>query len=541
MTTTAETTDTGTEDAAVTVTAARVYSLFLALAGGDPDLADQLMQTHAEANGDASVEDMVNRLVGRDQDDIVDSLLAAYPDQAEVFVETLFTNRGLEVDVPIDQVVQMIVSGDVGFTQVQQTLDQSGGLGSLSTETDTSAEQIPESGGIGVGELKIRSGATWYRIEGPSGTDAEAQWVAVYQIPGTDYLISFEASAAQMDAIYGPGQRPAFYTAIDQESFDALGTVYSGNIAEMEGPESFASAYERSVAAGLGLDRVPESLRGNAEIQGIIFLAESNSWSDERLYDELAKTEAFAIRFPEIEQFRKLGMSVSESVEAYLQFEFSVNQLTLQSEGRLATDAEINGLIAAGHSIDAVTESFQIFQRMEDNADALTAFNEILVAQGYNNGNPLTADDMFDFLKGTAPAELYDVYESAAIREAASGTGLGDLISAADAEELARLTVGRTGIGAAYEGLVQAAQHILRLRTELNLGQFDLDEQDLIDISLGISPRSGKSQVEVGENIARAIRQAQGTLERRARPYFGFTPEGTPQAASLANLRPLSA
>src|SRR5690606_40999163 len=51
----------------------------------------------------------------------------------------------------------------------------------------------------------------------------------------------------------------------------------------------------------------------------------------------------------------------------------------------------------------------------------------------------------------------------------------------------------------AYQQFTQVAVQALRFRHELNVNQFGLDVEDLIDLSFGRAPRSGKSAAEIGE------------------------------------------
>jgi hypothetical protein len=174
---------------------------------------------------------------------------------------------------------------------------------------------------------------------------------------------------------------------------------------------------------------------------------------------------------------------------------------------------------------------------MEKNAGALAAFNEILVARGQA---PLGDDDMFEFMAGNAPKDLYDIWEETSLHRAATDAGFG--IGVQGAIDLARRTEGLTSYEAAYEGLQDAAAKALLYRTEMDLGRYNINEQDLIDASLGLAPSSGVSASELTRNLQRAFLSAKATREAaRVNPFTGFAADGTPAQQSLARSRVQSA
>jgi len=144
---------------------------------------------------------------------------------------------------------------------------------------------------------------------------------------------------------------------------------------------------------------------------------------------------------------------------------------------------------------------------------------------------------MFDFIAGTAAADVYDLWEASSIAEAAAAAGLGDVFTAEDAMAFAIETEGVTSLGDATGAFQSAAQLVLKFRNEIEFEQFDITQDDVIDLSLGRAPRSGTSGAVLQENLNRAVLSAQGSLRGRAKPFTGFTPKGTPQKASLGGLR----
>lgn len=362
--------------------------------------------------------------------------------------------------------------------------------------------------------LMIYGGGIWVKVTDPSGTEASEKWIVFYTLPGGQ-SIYFEATPEQMKAIFGPTAQPEIFSTVNQAGLDqGENFFFGGNIAEVETQtaENFLTAYERAVAAGLGTGVVPEELLGNAEVESLIFLAEHEDWSTDRLMDALSKTQAFRTRFPQIDVFRKQGLNVQQSVQAYKEYENTVNAYNLKYEGREATSEEINALIAKQHSPELIQKTYEVFERFETNEKALAAFNQVIQFSGRQ---ALTEDEMFDFLAGEGAPELYDFYAQAALREAAVGAGLGDVADLADIKTLQGLLGDDIDFGRAYEGMTQAARLILQFRREIDMGSLDMD--DLVDINLGVAPRSGKTQAQVAQEMERALAGARAFLGRRTR------------------------
>lgn len=410
--------------------------------------------------------------------------------------------------------------------------------GEETTQSTTSSSTAPPGGGGGAGgagggsgtppppstpmeqtpvaqnPLMLYGGGLWVQITDPTGTEASSKWVVFYTLPGGQ-TVYFEATPDQMKAIFGPVSQPQQFSTISQSSLDSTeGLFFGGNVAEVETqqPENFITAYERAVAAGLGTGVVPEELRGNVEIESLIFLAEHEDWSTDRLFEELAKTQAFRARFPQIDVFRKQGLNVQQAVQGYREYENMVNALNLQYEGREATSDEITSLIARQHSPQLIQSTYEVFERFETNEKALAAFNEVLQF----SGRPvLSEDDMFNFLAGEGAPELYDFYAQAALREASVSAGLGDVADLSDIRTIQGLLGDDIDFGRAYEGMTQAARLILQYRHEIDLGELEMD--DLVDINLGIAPRSGNTQAAVARSMERALASARAFLNRRTR------------------------
>lgn len=360
-------------------------------------------------------------------------------------------------------------------------------------------------------------------------------WYVEYGLPNSDRSLLFEATTEQVNALLGEGRTPTAKSADFAELLRQPGITFGGNISEIEGEGSFEDEVLRVTTLALDEGRLPDWAMGTPEIMDAIFVAQSEDKSDEWLLEQIAKTDSFKQRFPGIMKLKDDGnLSLAESVTGFLEYEAGV-ELALKAAGMsgAATPEMIGGLLNKGHSLTVINDTVKGYKRMKTYAPALEAFNSILAESGMDTITSI--QDMLDFVSGRSSAAVYDLYEASSIQEAAVGAGLGDIFSTQDAIDIAGAT--DQTLETATAGMRKAAEMMLRLRHEIDLGKFDLDHEELIDINLGRVPRSGRSETEIMENINRAVLSAQGTLKARAKPFTAFGASGTPQAASLRAAR----
>lgn len=367
--------------------------------------------------------------------------------------------------------------------------------------------------------------------------DSKAKkWSVSYQLPNSSRFLVFEMEPEQYEALWGRGRPPSYQHKTLATLLKRPGYTFGGNVAEMEGAGQFEAEVGRIVALALDEGKLPDWAKGEGEAMDIIFIAQAEGKSDEWVVDQLAKTKGFKTRFPRIEKFQKENnLTLTEAVTGFLEFEAGVKQ-AVQSLGQnqsVVTPDLVGGLLDKGHALEVVQDTVAGFRRMKKFAPAMEAFNQVLQANG---SAPITdLQDMFDFVMGRASADLYDLYEQSSIQEAAVSAGLGDVFSVHDAIQISRGTDQTTETST--EAAQKAAELLLRLRHEVDTGKFGLDHEELIDVSFGMKPRSGRSEAEIMENINRAVLSAQKSMQDRVNPFTSFTDKGTPQAASLSNLR----
>lgn len=369
--------------------------------------------------------------------------------------------------------------------------------------------------------------------------ESNGKWYVSYGLPNSDRSLVFEADPDQMDSLFGEGFRP---TQFSRRTIGSLlgdeNYTFGNNIAAMSGTGQFEDEIARVQAIALDNGTLPDWADSTGEIMDLVYVAQSQDKTQDWLYDKIAMTDEFKARFPQIQEFKSGGnLTLKDAISGYLEFEAGIRG-SLRASGLdegLASPEVVGGLLNKGYHIETVTQAVTRWGRMKDFAPAMAAFNEVLVAQGLEPIESL--QDQFDFLSGTAPAEVYEIWEASSVAEAASAAGLGDLFTAEDAMRFATATEGHTSLEDATGMFGEAAKLLLRMRHEVAVDKFNINTDDLIDLSLGQPPRSGTSGAELAENINRAILSAQGSLKAKAQPFTGFSSEGRAQLQSLGGLR----
>lgn len=466
-------------------------------------------------------------------------------DRVKQYVRDAFESRNINIatgdedeETRIARIAGELASGERTFVELGETLDAM----SPDTNPDDGVEITDEGPDESVSEEGVGGGTDdtvsiltsedmrWY-FDPTSG-----KWYVSYKLPNSERHVFFEATGSELDAIFGEGNRPANYeTTTLADITQKEGFTFAGNISEVEGTGTFESEVERVIALALDEGILPDWASDDPAVMDILFIAQSEGKSQDWVIEQLSKLPSFKARFPGIENLTNLGLTIAEAVDGFLQFEKGLKDLALRAgdDPDSISPQDVADLMAKGHSLEDATFVYQIFDTMEKNAGALEAFNEVLVAHGME---PLDADGMYEFMAGNAPAEMYDLWENTSLHRAAQDAGLNLDVDAAIA--LAKRTEGLTSYSTALEGLSEAARNILKFRSEIALDRYNIDPEDLIDLSMGLPPSSGVSQADLARNMERAIQSAAAQRNRaRVNPFKNFTEEGTPKQASLANTR----
>lgn len=356
-----------------------------------------------------------------------------------------------------------------------------------------------------------------------------------YTLPGGS-KIAFEAEQEQIDAMF-PSGAPPNAQKFDFDRYIRGDAHFGGNVSEIAGDGNFDDEVQRVISLAIDQRDLPEWVKGDPAALDALYVMVTEDRTEEWFYEEISQLESFKKRYPAVSELESRGLSIPDAIQTHVEFEANLKQLHAAAgfNSEAITPDIVGNLIQRGYSVKQVGESYSVWKRMRDHAPAMKAFNQILEANGMK---PIQGQKaMFEFLSGNAPAEVYDLYEASSIQEAATASGLGDLFEADDALSLASFTEGAMTRNEAFEKFSNVAAQALRFRHQLNLQQYDLSIDDLVDLQFGRQPSSGKSAAEVGEIMARISQQAEGFLKQKATPFFGFTESGRPQARSFGELR----
>lgn len=354
-------------------------------------------------------------------------------------------------------------------------------------------------------------------------------WYVSYGLPNSDRTVVFEATPDQMDQIYGKNKRPAEYQTVSNigNVFSKTGVTFGGDITEMAGTGTFESLYSQAIAKAMDDGVLPSWMENNDAAMDILFIAHTEEKSQDWVVTQLSGLPEFKKRFPGLKQWAsENNLTLTDAITGFLEFEAGMKALETQY-GRnpdSVTPGKVSALMQKGYSITEVQDAYKVGKRLKDNQEALNAFNAVLEANGMA---PLSGTDMVKFLRGQAPAEVYDIYEAASFQEGAQAAGIGDFFSAEDALAAAQYTEGSVTLDSALQGMNQAASQLLRFRHELDMSKYGLDHEDLVDVSLGLPPRSGASAATILEGMARASSEAAANRGQfQARPFTTFTGDG---------------
>lgn len=361
------------------------------------------------------------------------------------------------------------------------------------------------------------------------------KYYASYTMPGTNQQVLFEANEKQMKELFA-GRLPEFSNINFNQFVRRENIHFGGNITEVEGTGNWEQEFQRTVSLALDQRDLPDWIKNDPQAMALLFIATSENRSDDWFYEQLSNLQSFKKRYPGLDSMLGEGVNVAEAVMAFDEYEQGLKRLHAAAGfNPSGVSHQLTGdLMKKGYSLDQIGETYSVWKRIHSNATALKAFNEILVANGQK---ALQGKGLYDFLRGTAPAALYEIWSASAINEAAEAMGFGSVFGGQDALKLALKTEENFTQAEAFQNFQNVAQQALRLRHELNLGQYGLDIDDLIDLSFGQKPRSGKNMAQVAEAMQRIQQEAQGFVGGRVNPFIGFTDQGKPQARSFGEAR----
>ena len=349
-------------------------------------------------------------------------------------------------------------------------------------------------------------GGRWFKVTGyPGLTNA---YFVEYDLPGGN-TIAYFATREDLNKLHGigPGVEPQFSGVVDYNQFRTQsGRYFGGEVEEVLGTlENYATRVERTLLSPEGDLLLPEWANNSPEMKDLFYIGVSESWSDDKFLREMAKTQAFQTRYPAYQDMLTLtGGNHEDALANYKAYEEQVRVLN-NRYGEEYDVTEIAKLgIQKGYTVEDLKATYDIFERAEKNADALIAFQGVINATEGVDFNILDPQSIVSFFSGTAPTEIYDIYEASSISEQATKFKL-DNLSVDEALEIARNTPGQLTDQQISGALKTAAQTIARYRDYIDLGFYGLTLDDVTNASLGYTKAGGLTEMEIATAFGRIL------------------------------------
>ena len=354
--------------------------------------------------------------------------------------------------------------------------------------------------------VPINKGGRWIAVENFPGVVGLA-YFHEYDLPG-GYTVSYFASREDLNKIVGPGKDPTdIYATVDYNVYRSReGGVFAGTISDVTGnTQHYDTRIARTLLTPTGETSLPNWANDSDEIQGLFYVSIAENWTETRFLKEIAVTDAFQQRFPAFQEMLGVtGNNYTEALENYKSYEAQVKQLNR----KYGEEADVKGLveqaIKKGYTVEDIEATYDIFERAESNADALLAFQGVLDKEGLNF-NVLSSEGIVKFFEGSAPTQIYDIYEASSIAEQAKRLDLDAEVDYEQALQIAKDTPGQLTQQQVSAGLQSAAQTIAKFRQYIDLGYYGLTSDDIINLSLGYREPGGKTEVELATAISRII------------------------------------
>ncbi|MAJ22548.1 MAG: hypothetical protein CMI75_02025 [Candidatus Pelagibacter sp.] len=344
-------------------------------------------------------------------------------------------------------------------------------------------------------------GGTWYAVTGYPGLPVA--YFVEYTLPGGN-KIYYYADRKDLDTLegIGAGKEPPIVGTVSYSDFKQ-GRIPGGSISDVVGTEEhYSTRVERTLMAPTGDLLLPTWANDDPEIKDLFYIAVAENWSDTKFLREMSKKNSFKERYPAFQDMLSLtGGDHAQALVNYQGYERKVRELNNRYGESADAQALAAEAIKKGFTLDDLQATYDIFERAEQNSDAMLAFQKVINAQGLDF-DLTSPQGIVDFFKGAAPTEIYDLYEASSITEQASKLELNDL-SVEEALEIARNTPGQLTNQQVSAALQSASQTLLRFREYVDLGAYGLDADQIINLSLGYKEPGGMTETELATALFR--------------------------------------
>lgn len=366
-----------------------------------------------------------------------------------------------------------------------------------------------------------------YAFEYPKGSGSYVSWQfdSLDQIeqavgPGWQKTIGFEARSLDW-----------FNKNVTQLEDIGAVTGLTGNFYAMMDQVGYEAASE----AGIRDPSLVGKMLNDPEMQAILAQATFGDLSEEQVMAMKRNTNFWKQElYPGIEN---LYGSTTAPEAAWVNYTRSVeDSLTLLGYERDADGtykSQIGKMLNQKIEDTTFNEMAPTFLRAEQNAEyanVLSTWNERV------NGKSIEFGQWFDVLDGATPAELGDVVELAGLQYQADQQGLG-----LAPEQIARIgELGDLSEQQAAQAFTQYSQILTSLAGTLGADpKYDITEDEILSLTTGIKPLSGRSSEEIRRYAAQAAKEAGALDDQKIQFFVGYDPaRGTAFRPGLNPLAP---
>jgi len=233
------------------------------------------------------------------------------------------------------------------------------------------------SGGDPLVELtSYAQGGTWYAVTGYPGLPVA--YFVEYTLPGGNKIYYF-ADRKDLDTLegIGMGKEPPIVGTVAYNDFKQ-GRISGGSISDVVGTqEHYSTRVERTLMAPTGDLLLPTWANDDPEIKDLFYIAVAESWSDTKFLREMSKKNSFKERYPAFQDMLSLtGGDHAQALVNYQGYERKVRDLNNRYGESADAQALAAEAIKKGFTLDDLQATYDIFERAEQNSDAMLAFKK---------------------------------------------------------------------------------------------------------------------------------------------------------------------
>jgi len=398
---------------------------------------------------------------------------------------------------------------------------------------DTSPGTPPSYSGIGA--LGVMGGGSLVRVQRPGLNDL---WAMVYEFPtGSGQYLAYQFSGVEQVAqTFGQGWETRIpWTNRSIQWYQTNADVVDDAMQVIGQPGNFTDLISTATASlsSYGDPSLAGIILNDPEVRAIMVAAAQGGWDYNRQMAALRQTDYWQnTLYPGISSLYGVTSAPEAEWQRYYQsVQDQLVMLGLPADSDGSYRSYIGQMLDAGIDDAEFLEAAPIWERAATNADYFRIMQQWVARE---TDMELTFDNWFDLIEGTAPAELMDIANRAAVQYQAEQTGFD--IGSAMIENIAENTLlSEREIAAAFN---EAEKQLLSLGT-YGLKKYGLTRTDLVSAATGIKAPSGRSHEWIRQKARQAAIELSLLDDEKAQLFVGYrTDTGVPQRQGMVAFSP---